>query len=464
MEWFNLKDKEVSHIEKNLMTSGSIWKTIVLFAIPLIFGNLLQQTYNTIDSMIVGNYVGSNALAAVGSSTALINLFISFAQGISVGSGIIVAQSLGSNKLKDVKLTVHTSLAIALVLGAIISILGYIFAPWLLMKMETPKEVVAESIDYLRVFSMGLIFNVLYNMEAGILNAVGNSKRSLLYLAIASMINVILDILFIEFFAMGVSGAAIATNISQGLSALLALLFLMRVPEIYKVRLKKIKLHGDMALRIIKVGIPTAVQGTVISFSNVIMQSSVNVFGSMTMAGFGAFIKIDGFNILPVLSLSLAITTFAGQNYGGGKIDRVKKGMWMTLSMSIIYTIISGTMLYTFAPKVIALFTKDQAVIEAGVLATKFFCPFYFLLAIMHSLAGTVRGTGKTVPPMIIMLLSLCLFRILAAKFVIPHYNTIENVYMLYPISWLIGAVLMVAYTFKAKWIKESWNFFHKSK
>ncbi len=464
MEWFNLKDKEVSHIEKNLMTSGSIWKTIVLFAIPLIFGNLLQQTYNTIDSMIVGNYVGSNALAAVGSSTALINLFISFAQGISVGSGIIVAQSLGSNKLKDVKLSVHTSLAIALVLGAIISILGYIFAPWLLMKMETPKEVMAESIDYLRVFSMGLIFNVLYNMEAGILNAVGNSKRSLLYLAIASMINVILDILFIEFFAMGVSGAAIATNISQGLSALLALLFLMRVPEIYKVRLKKIKLHGDMALRIIKVGIPTAVQGTVISFSNVIMQSSVNVFGSMTMAGFGAFIKIDGFNILPVLSLSLAITTFAGQNYGGGKIDRVKKGMWMTLSMSIIYTIISGTMLYTFAPKVIALFTKDQAVIEAGVLATKFFCPFYFLLAIMHSLAGTVRGTGKTVPPMIIMLLSLCLFRILAAKFVIPHYNTIENVYMLYPISWLIGAVLMVAYTFKAKWIKESWNFFHKSK
>lgn len=451
-----MKDKEVSHIEKNLMTSGSIWKTIVLFAIPLIFGNLLQQTYNTIDSMIVGNYVGSNALAAVGSSTALINLFISFAQGISVGSGIIVAQSLGSNKLKDVKISVHTSLAIALVLGAIISILGYIFAPWLLIKMATPKEVMAESIDYLRVFSMGLIFNVLYNMEAGILNAVGNSKRSLLYLAIASITNVILDILFIEFFAMGVSGAAIATNISQGLSALLALLFLMRVPEIYKVRLKKIKLHKDMALRIIKVGIPTAVQGTVISFSNVIMQSSVNVFGSMTMAGFGAFIKIDGFNILPVLSLSLAITTFAGQNYGGGKIDRVKKGMWMTLSMSILYTLISGTMLYIFAPKVIALFTEDRAVIEAGVLATKFFCPFYFLLAIMHSLAGTVRGTGKTVPPMIIMLLSLCLFRILAAKFVIPHYNTIENVYMLYPISWAIGAVLMVAYTFKAKWIEKS--------
>lgn len=450
-----LKDKEISNLEKNLMTSGSIWKTILIFSIPLIIGNLLQQTYNTIDSMIVGNFVGSSALAAVGSSTALINLLISFAQGIAVGSGIIVAQSLGSNAKKDVRISIHTSMALALVLGLVISIMGYVFAPWLLEKMQTPSEVMPESIEYLRVFSLGLIFNVIYNMEAGILNAVGNSKRSLLYLSIASFTNVVLDFIFIKYLGMGVRGAAIATNISQFISALLALLFLLRVPEIYKVSLKKIKIHKDMALRIIKVGIPTAIQGTVISLSNVIMQSSVNVFGAMPMAGFGAFIKIDGFNILPVLSLSLAITTFAGQNYGAGKIDRVKKGMWTTLFMTIIYTIISGTMLYNFAPKVIALFTKEPDVIAAGVLATKFFCPFYFLLAIMHSLAGTVRGTGRTVPPMLIMILSLCVFRILAAKFVIPHYNTIENVYLLYPISWTIGAILMIGYTIKADWTKE---------
>ena len=450
-----LKDKEISNLEKNLMTSGSIWKTILIFSIPLIIGNLLQQTYNTIDSMIVGNFVGSSALAAVGSSTALINLLISFAQGIAVGSGIIVAQSLGSNARKDVRFSIHTSMALALVLGLVISIMGYVFAPWLLEKMQTPSEVMPESIEYLRVFSLGLIFNVIYNMEAGILNAVGNSKRSLLYLSIASFTNVVLDFIFIKYLGMGVRGAAIATNISQFISALLALLFLLRVPEIYKVSLKKIKIHKDMALRIIKVGIPTAIQGTVISLSNVIMQSSVNVFGAMPMAGFGAFIKIDGFNILPVLSLSLAITTFAGQNYGAGKIDRVKKGMWTTLFMTIIYTIISGTMLYNFAPKVIALFTKEPDVIAAGVLATKFFCPFYFLLAIMHSLAGTVRGTGRTVPPMLIMILSLCVFRILAAKFVIPHYNTIENVYLLYPISWTIGAILMIGYTIKADWTKE---------
>lgn len=450
-----MKAKSISNVEKNLMTSGSIWKTILLFSLPLILGNLLQQTYNTIDSMIVGNYVGSNALAAVGSSTHLINLLISFSQGIAVGCGVLVSQSMGGSNQKNMRLAVHTSLALAVAFGLLISIMGYIFAPWLLEKMDTPAEVMGESIAYLRVFSFGLVFNIIYNMEAGILNAVGNSKRSLLYLGIASFTNVVLDFLLIKRFGMGVKGAAIATNISQALSALLALLFLIRVPDIYKVHLSRIRIHKDMALNILKVGVPTAIQNTVISLSNVIMQSSVNVFGALPMAGFGAFVKIDGFNILPVLSLSMAITTFVGQNYGAGQIERIKKGMWTTLAMTVFYTIISGTLLYNFAPKLIGLFTNDVRVIEAGVLASRFFCPFYFLLAIMHSLAGTVRGTGKTIPPMIILILSLCIFRILAAKFVIPHYNTIENVYRLYPISWIIGVILMVGYTMKSDWLGE---------
>lgn len=450
-----MKAKSISNVEKNLMTSGSIWKTILLFSLPLILGNLLQQTYNTIDSMIVGNYVGSNALAAVGSSTHLINLLISFSQGIAVGCGVLVSQSMGGSNQKNMRLAVHTSLALAVAFGLLISIMGYIFAPWLLEKMDTPAEVMGESIAYLRFFSFGLVFNIIYNTEAGILNAVGNSKRSLLYLGIASFTNVVLDFLLIKRFGLGVKGAAIATNISQALSALLALLFLIRVPDIYKVHLSRIRMHKDMVLNILKVGVPTAIQNTVISLSNVIMQSSVNVFGALPMAGFGAFVKIDGFNILPVLSLSMAITTFVGQNYGAGQIERIKKGMWTTLAMTVFYTIISGTLLYNFAPKLIGLFTNDVRVIEAGVLASRFFCPFYSLLAIMHSLAGTVRGTGKTIPPMIILILSLCIFRILAAKFVIPHYNTIENVYRLYPISWIIGVILMVAYTMKSDWLGE---------
>lgn len=448
-----MEQESTQENERILMTSGNIWKTLLLFAIPLIFGNLLQQTYNTVDSIIVGNYVSPEALAAVGSSTALINLLISFSQGIAVGSGIIVSQSLGAGKGKDVIVSVHTSIAIAIILGFIISIAGYIFAPWLLESMKTPKNVMGESIKYLRTFSFGLVFNIIYNMEAGILNAVGNSKRSLLYLGIASVFNIFLDLLFIKNFELGVFGAAMASNISQAISAILALFFLMRVKDIYKVRLSKIKLHKEMALKVIKIGIPTAIQNTVISLSNVIMQSSVNVFGAFAMAGFGAFMKIDGFNILPVMSLSMAITTFVGQNYGAHKIDRVKKGMWTSLIMSIIYTFISGFLLYKFAHNVISLFSSEKEVIEAGVLATRLFCPFYFLLAIMHSFAGTIRGTGRTVPPMIILLISLCVFRILAVQFVIPHYNTIENVYLIYPISWTIGAISMSVYTFKKDWI-----------
>ena len=239
-----MKAKSISNVEKNLMTSGSIWKTILLFSLPLILGNLLQQTYNTIDSMIVGNYVGSNTLAAVGSITHLINLLISFSQGIAVGCGVLVSQSMGGSNQKNMRLAVHTSLALAVAFGLLISIMGYIFAPWLLEKMDTPAEVMGESIAYLRVFSFGLVFNIIYNMEAGILNAVGNSKRSLLYLGIASFTNVVLDFLLIKRFGMGVKGAAIATNISQALSALLALLFLIRVPDIYKVHLSRIRGHG----------------------------------------------------------------------------------------------------------------------------------------------------------------------------------------------------------------------------
>ncbi|MGI5950103.1 MATE family efflux transporter [Peptoniphilus sp.] len=452
-----MEQEQTQRNQKLLMTSGSIWKTILLFSIPLIFGNLLQQTYNTVDAMIVGNYVGSQALAAVGSSTALINLLISFSQGIAVGSGIIVSQSLGADKLKDVRVSVHTSLAIAIILGILISIAGYVFAPTLLKSMNTPAEVMGDSVKYLRTFSFGLVFNIIYNMEAGILNAVGNSKRSLLYLGIASVLNIFLDLLFIKRFNLGVYGAAMASNLSQAISALLAFLFLARVKDIYKVRISKIKLHKEMAIRVIKIGIPTAIQNTVISISNVIMQSSVNVFGAFPMAGFSSFAKIDGFNILPVLSLSMAITTFVGQNYGAHKIERVKKGMWTTLVMSIIYTMITSLLLYKFSSNVLSLFTNEVEVIEAGVLASRFFCPFYFLLAIMHSLAGTMRGTGRTVPPMIILLVSLCAFRIIAVqfiKYIIPHYYTIESVYMLYPISWAIGTILMVIYAVKADWLK----------
>ena len=437
----------------NLMIEGNIAKQLFFFSIPLILGNLLQQLYNTADSIVVGNFVGSNALAAVGSGTVLINLIIAFSQGTAVGAGVVIAQYIGAKHKKKLSEAVHTSVAIALIIGAALSLFGVLFSKTLLIWMKTPKEVLSESVVYLRIYFAGLIFNVIYNMAAGIMNAAGNSKRSLRYLAYASVTNIILDLLFVGLLKMGIMGAALATDISQLLSGVLSMLFLMRVNEDYKVTLKKIKLHKESAKKIIRVGLPTGLQNTVISISNVLVQSGINGFGATAMAGFGAYLKVDGFNILPVLSFSMAATTFVGQNYGAGKIDRVKKGMWITLGMVTLYTIVTGALLLTFSHQIIRLFSADTAVIAYGADAMKYFCPFYFVLGILNCLAGTVRGTGKTMPPMIIMLISMCIFRIFWIQLALPRIGTIEGIYMLYPISWAIGAAMMVLYTIFGKWI-----------
>lgn len=442
-----------SNNKTELMTEGGIAKKIFFFSVPLILGNLLQQLYNTADSVIVGNFVGSNALAAVGSSTSIICLLIAFAQGVAVGAGVIVAQHLGAKEKQGVEDAVHTALALSAILGVIITAGGVCFSHVLLRWMHTPAEVFDDSALYLQLYFGGLIFSVLYNMAAGILNAAGNSRRSLLYLAIASVTNIVLDLVLIAGFHMGVAGAAVATDISQLVSCVLALRFLGRVHADYRVSIKKIRVQKKMAARIIKIGLPTGIQNMVISFSNVLVQSSVNGFGAAAMAGFGAYMKIDGFNILPVMSFSMAVTTFTGQNYGAGKIDRVKKGMWVTLAMGFAYTILTGILLLTFADPLMRMFTKDAEVIVFGKLAMHYFCPFYFLLSILHGLAGTVRGTGKSVPPMVILLTSLCLFRIIWIQFILPLFGAIDGVFVLYPVSWAFGTVLMILYTWKGKWL-----------
>ena len=340
-----------------LMTEGTIWKQILFFAIPLILGNLLQQLYNTVDSIIVGNYVGSNALGAVGASTSLITLLIAFSQGAAVGAGVVVSQFLGARNKKSVESAVHTALTIAGILGIVLTAAGILFTPTLLKWMHTPDEIIGEATLYLRIYSGGLIFNVLYNMAAGIINAAGKSRRSLQYLAVASVTNIILDLILIRGLNFGVEGAAIATDISQLVSSILALSFLMRVKDSYRVSIRKLGIRKDMALKIIKIGLPAGIQNMAISFSNVLVQSSINGFGALAVAGFGAYLKIDGFNILPVLSFSMAATTFVGQNYGAGRMDRVKKGMLTTLGMSVIYTVCIGVILMIFSRPVIGLFT-----------------------------------------------------------------------------------------------------------
>lgn len=440
------------------MTEGNIWKLLIIFSIPLILGNLLQQMYNTADSIIVGNFVGSNGLAAVGSGTALINLIIAFSQGAAVGAGVIVSQNLGARDKEKTKLAVHTAMCIAIILGVILSAIGVILSRDLLIWMKTPKSVLKDSVLYLQIYCGGLIFNVIYNMATGILNAAGNSKRPLIYLAIASVTNIILDLVFIKALKWGVKGAAIATDISQVLSCVLAVGYLLRVNSDYKLIVKELKIHGNTAKQIIRVGLPTAIQNMVISFSNVLVQSSVNSYGATAMAGYAAYLKIDGFNILPVLSISMAVTTFTGQNVGAKKPDRVKKGMWNALIMGVVYTVIIGVVILLTSHTVLGLFTKDNEVITYGQLAMKYFCPFYFLLGILNILAGTVRGAGKGVPPMLILLFSMCIFRILWIKIALPFYSTIDGVFILYPISWFVGMVLMIIYTKFGKWLPKGLN------
>lgn len=437
----------------NLMTQGNIVKQIFFFSIPLILGNLLQQLYSTVDSIIVGNFVGSNALAAVGSSTSLIYLLIAFSQGAATGAGVVVSQYLGAEDRKRTHDAVHTAVAISIILGLVLTLGGVLLSRQILIWMNTPKEVLGDSVTYLRIYSGGLLFNVVYNMASGILNAAGNSKRSLYYLGYASVTNIILDIVFINILGMGVEGAAIATDISQVVSCILAIGYLVKVNEPYKIKLKDIKLNKSTAGRIIKIGLPTGIQNMTISLSNVLVQSSVNQFGASAMAGFGAYMKIDGFNILPVLSFSMAITTFVGQNYGANKIDRVKKGMWITLAMGAVYTIITGILLLTFSTPLMRLFTNDPNVIEYGKLAMDYFCPFYILISCLQCLAGTVRGTGKSIPPMVVLLTSMCLFRIVWLQVALPFFSTIDGIYVLYPVSWIVGLVLMVIYVWKGKWL-----------
>lgn len=437
-----------------LMTEGGIFKNLLFFATPLILGNLLQQMYNAVDSIIVGNYVGSNALAAVGAGASLIYLLIAFSLGASVGAGVIVSQYLGAKEKEGVHKAVHTAMTISIILGLILTVGGILFSRKLLVMMNTPAEILDDAACYLRIYSCGLIFNVVYNMAAGILNAAGNSRRSLMYLAAAAVVNIFMDLLLIAGLKIGVAGAAIATNFSQAISCILALWFLFRVPADYRISLKSLRIHKAMALRIIQIGLPTGIQNMVISFSNILIQASINQYGATAVAGFSAYLKIDGFNILPVLSFSMAITTFIGQNYGAGKYDRMKKGMWVTLLMGIVYTVLTGILLLTFSGQLMRLFSKDVGVIAYGQTAMRYFCPFYWILAILHSLAGTVRGTGKSIPPMVVLLVSLCLFRIVWIQLVLPYYTSIEGIFILYPVSWLVGAVLMILYTWKGKWIE----------
>lgn len=436
-----MTDKQKSKI--TLMTEGNIFKILLFFAIPLVLGNLLQQMYSTVDSIIVGNYVGSQALAAVSSSSMVVTVIISGCQGIAVGAGVVIAQCLGAKNRRNVFRSVHTSLAFSIVLGVILTVFCALLTKPIVESMNTPKDILDDSITYLFIYSFGLIFTIVYNMIAGILNASGNSKRSLLYLAYASVINVVLDLLFILVFNMGVAGAAIATNISQLIACLMSLHYVMTTKNECRVYLKAIRFHKQMLVRILRMGIPAGIQNTVICFSNVLIQASVNVFGYETIAGFGIYLKIDGFDILPLLSISLAVATFVGQNYGAGCVERIRKGIICGLILGVTFTAGIGIAMLIFYNPILRLFTSDEKAIYYAYLSILYFCPFYALVGVTQVFAGAIRGAGRSMVPMMVLLFSFFIFRIIWIMFVLPNFNSFEGVLLVYPVSWFVSANLM---------------------
>ncbi len=436
------------------LTNGSIWKSMVLFALPLLLGNLFQQMYNMVDSLIVGNFLGSSALAAVSSSSSLIFMLIGFLSGISSGAGVIVSRFYGAGDTKNLQRTVHTTVAFGLAAGLLMTIVGVLLSPQILIWMDTPASVMPESVTYLRIYFSGSFCFVMYNIFVGILQAVGNSRYPLYYLIVSSIVNLILDMIFIKGLHTGVGGAALATVISQAISAILCFVQLTGVDTNYRLHIKEIRFDRHILKQIIQIGLPAGVQNSIISFANVIVQSNINAFGEMAMAGYGAYSKVEGFAFLPINSFTMAITTFVGQNLGAKQRERTQRGARFGILVTITLAELIGVVVFIFSPRLIAAFDATPAVVQFGIGKARTAALFYCLLAYSHSIAAVLRGAGKTMVPMTIMMAFWCVVRVAFLTITIPLTHSIQMVYWVYPLTWGLSSIAFFVYYKKADWMK----------
>ncbi|MFT4106427.1 MAG: MATE family efflux transporter [Lacrimispora sp.] len=450
--------KKQQRENQKAMTEGVIWKQLLSFSIPLLLGNLFQQLYNTVDSIVVGNFVGSQALAAVGSSNSLINLIIGMSMGIGTGAGVIISQYYGAGEKEKLQWAVHTSIALSLIGGGLLTLIGILLSPLLLEWMGTPEDVMPNSVSFLRIFFSGSIFNLVYNMGAGILRAVGDSKRPLYYLGISSVVNVVLDLLFVAVFKMGTAGAGIATVIAQAVSSVLIIRSLVKTGECYRLIPSRIAIDKRMMVRILRLGIPTGIQQSIIALSNVVVQANVNIYGAAAMAGFGAYTKIDGFAMLPLQSFCLASTVFTGQNIGAGNAKRVKQGIFQGIVISLGYTALISTLLYFYAEPFLKIFSPDPDVIQYGTSTMVILLPFYWTMAIHQILMGSIRGSGRTMVSMMIGVGNMCLLRMVYINFLVPFFPSFEAVMWCYPITWVTTTLMDCIYSIKANWIPKDRN------
>ena len=437
-----------------LMTEGSIGRKIIAFSLPLFLGNLFQQLYNTADSLIVGNFLGSNALAAVSSSGNLIFLMVGFFHGIAAGAGVVIARYYGARELKSVKKAVHTTIAFGLAAGIFLTIAGVLLTSHILIWMGTPADVLPESTVYFRIYFMGSLSFVMYNVFVGILQSVGDSRHPLVYLIVSSVINILLDLLFVGVLGFGVGAAAFATILSQFISAFLCLFRLIfKSPEDYQVSLRLIRFDLPMLKQIIANGLPAGFQNSIIALANVVVQSNINKFGKMAVAGCGAYSKIEGFGFLPITCFSLALTTFISQNLGAKQYERAKKGARFGILCSITMAEVVGIFIYFTIPILISAFNRTPEVIAYGTTQARTVTLFYFLLSFSHCIAGILRGAGKASVPMITMLCFWCIVRVSYITLIVRFIPVINVIFWAYPLTWSLSSIVFLIYFLKADWV-----------
>lgn len=433
------------------MTQGNITRHIISFALPLLIGNLFQQLYNTVDTWVVGNFVSNNAFSAVGTVGPVTNLLIGFFSGLASGAGVVISQYYGAHKPDKVQDAVHTAIVMTLILAALFTAVGLAMVPLMLRLIKMPDEVIPEATTYLSIYFAGISGLMIYNMGAGILRAIGDSQRPFYFLVVCAIMNIVLDLTFVCVFKLGVEGVALATIFSQAVSAVLVVITLLRTDSCIKLHLRKLKLHLDMLGKIIKVGIPAAIQMAITSFSNIFVQSYINFFGADCMSGWTAYAKIDQLLFLPMQSIALAGTTFVGQNLGCNQVDRAKEGVKKALLLSIFSAVILMVPILVFAEPIVAFFNDKAEVISYGALFLRWLTPFYILCCFNQVYTAALRGAGNTRAPMIILLSGFVVFRQIYLFIMSRICNEVIPIAMAYPAGWFVCSLVTTIYFYKVK-------------
>ncbi len=440
---------------ENPVLTGPIWKQLLTFFFPILLGSFFQQMYNTVDAIIVGQFVGKTALAAVGGSTSvLISFLVNLFAGISSGATVIIAQQFGAKNEEAVKRSVHTSMALTIIVGIAFTVLGFLMSKPALKLMGTPDDIIGHATTYMQIYFLGSLASFVYNIGSGILRAVGDNKRPLYFLIAACMTNIVLDVVLVMGLGMGVAGAALATILSQLVAAVMVIMVLMKTKLPIRVYPKEIAIDREHLRSVLRVGVPSGLQSNMYTISNIALQACINSFGTNTIAAWTAFGKVDSFHWMIIGAFGISITTFVGQNYGAGQYERVRKAMKTCLIMTFTSSALLGLLFCLFAQPLLGMFTTDPAVLEIGKFILFRMSPFYVCFVCIEILSGTIRGCGNSLPPMLLTCCGVCVFRVIWVFLLNPIWHDLSMVTTSYPVSWTLTSILFITYYLKSNWMK----------